>query len=544
MELSTYNDIVQHWINQVLTNRGKDAETSLKFCQDIINYGLRNGDNALVGFGYYYSGETYYLLNDGAHFFEEISKALEYLDNAQEWELMGKCYNFLGIWATNRGNTPVALDYYLNGIGYCRRNHLYQMEATMNINVGAMNNQVHRYAEGQAYLEQALEYMKSHPEQEGYHTYMAIIYENLAKSLIFQDKVHDVEEMFYQIYHKHWNYLDDMDRLLVWCTEAIYFDRTGQVAKRDMRIDEVCKHMNDQMPILDSFADLYEFMELLLETDRDVAFWSIIDILEKLCGNCNIIHMQMELISLKISFYRKHEQSAEYLQAAGLYYELAQIQDRETQDMINNILNLRRSLETANRMREEMEVQNRILMEKSELDPLTKLANRFRLNDYSEEIYRRTLQGEGTIAVEILDVDYFKEFNDNYGHQAGDNCLKEVAMAIRAVAEEHKGFCARYGGDEFVIIYENLSKEDALAYAAELKHRVLERKVPHEFSKAIPWVSISQGLCWGYPTEEMRVGDFLHRADEMLYRVKQVTRNNYCVGEIEESEEALVGPKD
>ena len=75
VEPSTYNDIVQHWINQVLTNRGKDAETSLKFCQDIINYGLRNGDNALVGFGYYYSGETYYLLNDGAHFFEEISKA-------------------------------------------------------------------------------------------------------------------------------------------------------------------------------------------------------------------------------------------------------------------------------------------------------------------------------------------------------------------------------------------------------------------------------------------------------------------------------------
>lgn len=544
MEISSYNEIVQHWMNQVLENRGKDAESSLKFCQDIIQYGLRNGDCALVGFGYYYSGETYYLLNDGARFFREISKALEFLDKAREWELMGKCYNFLGIWATNRGNAPVALDYYLNGINYCRKNHLYQLEAIMNINVGAMNNQVHRFSEGQTYLEKAMEYMKAHTDQEGYHTYMCIIYENLAKSMIFQNKLRDVEELFYQIYHKHWNYVDNVDRLLVRCAEAIYFHKIGDTAKRDMRIDEVCRDISDEMPILDMFVDLYDFMELLLETDKDVAFWSIADIMEKLCGNCNIIHMQLQMISLKISFYRKHGQNAEYLQAAGLYYELSQIQNRETQDMINNVLNLRRSLEAANRMREEMEVQNRILMEKSELDPLTKLANRFRLNDVSLEIYQKVLRCEGTLAVEILDVDYFKEFNDNYGHQAGDNCLKAVSEAVEEVCRIHNGFCARYGGDEFVIIYQNLSKQDAMDYAAELKQKILAQKVPHEFSKAVCWVSVSQGICWGRAAQSVDVGDFLHRADEMLYRVKQVTRNNYCVGEIDEGKEALVGPKD
>ena len=116
MDVTKYNDIVQYWITQVIENRGKDAELSLKFCKDIVNYGMTVGDHNLIGFGYFYRGETYYLLNDGVHFFEEISKALDYLNKAQDWELMGKCYNFLGIWATNRGNAPIALDYYLNGI--------------------------------------------------------------------------------------------------------------------------------------------------------------------------------------------------------------------------------------------------------------------------------------------------------------------------------------------------------------------------------------------------------------------------------------------
>ena len=85
MDVTKYNDIVQYWITQVMENRGKEAELSLKFCKDIVNYGMTVGDHNLIGFGYFYSGETYYLLNDGVHFFEEISKALDYLNKAQDW---------------------------------------------------------------------------------------------------------------------------------------------------------------------------------------------------------------------------------------------------------------------------------------------------------------------------------------------------------------------------------------------------------------------------------------------------------------------------
>jgi hypothetical protein len=97
MELAEYSEIVQYWGNQVLENRGKNAELTLKFCTDIINYGMKNGDDKLMGFGYYYRGETYYCLNDGNRFIEEISQALSCLNKAEEWELMAKCYNCTGL---------------------------------------------------------------------------------------------------------------------------------------------------------------------------------------------------------------------------------------------------------------------------------------------------------------------------------------------------------------------------------------------------------------------------------------------------------------
>ena len=129
-------------------------------------------------------------------------------------------------------------------------------------------------------------------------------------------------------------------------------------------------------------------------------------------------------------------------------------------------------------------------------------------------------------AIEILDVDYFKEYNDNYGHQEGDRCLIAIADCISEVAGVHGGFCARYGGDEFVVIYENISKEDAKEYVEELRRKVMELTLPHRFSKMLPIVTITQGMYCDVPKEENRVWDFLHVADEILYSVKTDNRGS------------------
>ena len=98
------------------------------------------------------------------------------------------------------------------------------------------------------------------------------------------------------------------------------------------------------------------------------------------------------------------------------------------------------------------------------------------------------------------------------------------------MVDEYGVFGARYGGDEFVLIYENVTMEQAERFADELKKKVMELNMEHKYSKALPIVTISQGVCHGYPKEGEKVSDYLHVADEMLYRMKKKTRNNYCVG--------------
>ena len=109
--------------------------------------------------------------------------------------------------------------------------------------------------------------------------------------------------------------------------------------------------------------------------------------------------------------------------SAGFYYELSERRENETMNMMNNVLQLRKKLEAADRARREVEVENQLLVDKSETDPLTQIPNRSKLNTFADEAFNRALARGTYFAIEILDIDFFKEYNDNYGHQAGDECL-------------------------------------------------------------------------------------------------------------------------
>ena len=315
----------------------------------------------------------------------------------------------------------------------------------------------------------------------------------------------------------------------------------GLPAERDACIGQLDEILPENLTILDMFDDFYDYCLVLLEAERDESFWHVIETMEPLIKDFSIINLHLRVISLKMKYYRKNGENAEYLKAAGLHYELSELMENETRSIINNMINMRRNLEWVNRAKEKVEKENRILQEKSEMDSLTRIANRSRLNDYSDSIFTHADDNSLPLTVEILDVDYFKEYNDNYGHQAGDNCLRRIAAVLKGMADENDGFCARYGGDEFVMIYEGKNREQAVALAGETKKRVMDLEMEHAFSRALPIVTVSQGLCWGIPQDKTRMWDFMHVADDMLYRVKKLSRNNYCVGDVQESGDVVIG---
>ena len=532
METQKKNDAVNAWKKEVIKNRGVNAEHTLRFCRDIEEYALDKKDISLLGFAYYHMGETYYVLNDVENLFKYITKAINYLDESAQWDLVAMAYNILAITSYSRGNAPIAMDYYLTGLSYCKKYQLSYEENILNQNLGTLYMHYGQYREAQHYFERSARYLhRNKIDKLEYTGCIVCIYNNLGKCYMHRGMYEKAQEYIDKLNHECREYMQEIDHIYVNCFKILYYHETGHQKMRDECIHSLHKNISTRMPVMDVFDDVYELCQLLLQLDQDDVLWDIINILDELTKRSKIINLQRKIIALKIKYYRAHRDNAGYLQAAGLYYELTELMEKENQYMIMNMLNVRGSLEQANEHRKQMEAANEILQEKSETDQMTGLPNRYKLNDYSEKIFEQCKQEKKPLAIEILDIDFFKQYNDNYGHQAGDVCITAIADRLKEMQDEHT-FCARYGGDEFIIIYDDMENDVVLNKAAKLRQAIMDLQMEHLFSKAEPYVTISQGICCDVPLEENKNWDFLHAADMMLYQVKRKSRNNISIGQL------------
>lgn len=535
MDFSQYGEEVRSWLEEIQKNRGVDAEVTLQCCSRVESYALENNDEKLLGVVSYYAGETYYLLNDGDDLFKYITRAISYLDQAEEWELVARSYNILAITSVNRGNAPIAMDYYLNGLNYCRKYHLDQVEMILNLNLGSLYLYNEQYQEAQKYFEDVLTKVRRGEPGNNYYSILNCIYTGLGRCCIFRGMTEKAREYLELLDRECGDKVEGMDRLCALCFKAAFYHTTGRSGLRDWCIEEVHEGTSADMPVMDIFEDYYSFCQLLLDIEKDDVFWDIIRILEELCKNAGIVNLQRRIISLKLKYYRMHRENGEYLQAAGLYYELMERMERENRFMISKMLGMRSALERANAKRRQVEEENIKLQRKSETDPLTRLPNRFRLNAYSEGAFERAMRQQTPLAVEILDIDFFKQYNDNYGHQAGDECIVAIAQQLQQLQSD-RIFCARYGGDEFIVIYEDMTEQAVRGKSEELREKIMGLRIAHEYSPAFPIVTISQGICYDIPRGDNKNWDFLHCADAMLYRVKKESRNSISLGYLNTAE--------
>jgi len=131
------------------------------------------------------------------------------------------------------------------------------------------------------------------------------------------------------------------------------------------------------------------------------------------------------------------------------------------------------------------------------------------------------------LSLMMIDIDYFKKYNDTYGHSAGDDCLKIVADTFKRCIPRTDDFVARYGGEEFVAVLPNTDENGARIVANRILKRIREKNILHEKSDAANHVTVSVGVTTGYVEHTHTADDFIRRADEMLYHAKNSGRNRY-----------------
>lgn len=189
--------------------------------------------------------------------------------------------------------------------------------------------------------------------------------------------------------------------------------------------------------------------------------------------------------------------------------------------------NLSRMQEQLEKMNLELARSNRELQRLSSLDGLTSLANRRQFDETLAQEWQRAARTDMPLSLIFADIDFFKRYNDHYGHQTGDDCLKKVACALQTTVHRPADMVCRYGGEEFVMILPDTTTEGALAVAEKMLHSVASLNIEHKTSDAADHVTLSIGVATARPHESTDPQGLIEVADRMLYRAKE--RGRSCI---------------
>jgi len=207
--------------------------------------------------------------------------------------------------------------------------------------------------------------------------------------------------------------------------------------------------------------------------------------------------------------------------AGGYRYRVKQMKAREKR---LTLLVEKRTKELSDVMHQ-LEGANQELERISLTDRLTDLANRRHFETVLDQEWRRSVREGYPMSLVMVDIDFFKAYNDTYGHPRGDECLKQVAGALRESVYRPGDLVARYGGEEFVVILSNTDSSGASVVAERIRVKVEERGIPHSQSSVSECVTVSAGVATVVPDRDSLADMLISAADQALYEAKQKGRN-------------------
>ncbi|WP_013321736.1 GGDEF domain-containing response regulator [Gloeothece verrucosa] len=192
------------------------------------------------------------------------------------------------------------------------------------------------------------------------------------------------------------------------------------------------------------------------------------------------------------------------------------------------------------RLQQQLEAANEKLQRLVSIDGLTQIHNRRRFDECIQFEWQRLAREEQWLALIFIDIDYFKLYNDTYGHQAGDHCLQQVAQTIQNTLQRPADFAARYGGEEFAVILPNTHLAGAKKVAEKIRFNIENLHIPHQKSSVSQWVSASLGVVCLIPDAQETPKQLIKKADQALYQAKLQGRN--CLVTVDESQILAIIP--
>ena len=529
MDLNGLPQTVQNFINDTIQYRESGNCLDYDTCQKILEYAADTGSQKLTGLGLYYLAECYWQKGEYENTMQCLTEGVGCLENARMYELLAKAHNMMGAVSDRKNNRMLALSSYYNSLKYAEKYHFYYIQGMAESNIAYTLVRMRLRQEAIQHYRTAIDfYSKSEKTyQLNYnrincmiecgccHMYMGEMEEALRLWNQIEQIIREAPESYYskitlEMYRISCELLQGHEE------EALKLaaDLLEQLSDRD-----VFEEIMDELVILAGILEILPDGKYLEELIR------IID--EKhIEEHYNIF---LDLYPIKSEFLQKKGLTWEYIDYTRQYFDIYEKYQRENREALINVIELQNRLKNVTLDWTNMKASNQELESLAMHDELTGLANRTFLHEYLTSSFEHAYEEHELMGVELMDIDFFKEYNDHYGHLAGDQCLKAIAGVLRKQQVPGKIFCARYGGDEFMILYTGMTVEKIRRVAEDILREVRKLKLPHECSNCSNYVSVSQGVFVRIPVGNSKEWDFTSRADDLLYKTKSCGRNSICL---------------
>ena len=437
---------------------------------------------------------------------------------------------------------------------------------TIAANIGVYYINAGKYEEAIKYLEKILEYDIEDKNVDLYHKSNALI--NLAVSYIELEKYEELQSVLDKLDLVIEQIEDEQHKksleVTTSTTKADLYIKTGKIDEAlkllkfaENKFNEIEKptFKNLDKDIITEYGDLYhsigeyeKALEYYMEEKKLIEERQLFHV-EQICNyKIYLNYKAMGNYSEALKYLeRNHELNNSTFEERNKKYSKYLIDQLEKNKKIEEINSLKEKkvnlkitviililfigfiiIYTINVSKKNKEINrlNTLFKDLSVTDGLTKLRNRRALDEYLSSNWVLYKQTHIPITFIMLDIDYFKKYNDNYGHQQGDKALQQVASAIKDCCR-NTDFVARYGGEEFTIVMLQTDKQGAISLIERIQKKVYDLNIKHEYSKVSDRVTISFGVSTAYIDTKKDYYDYIKKADEALYISKQKGRNTY-----------------
>ena len=465
----------------------------------------------------------YHILQDVELFRKHITKAVKYLLRSDNKYLLGSAYIFVATDADFNGSFDLAYQYYMTALTLNSDQPNSELMAVIEGNIARVLFQLGDYAEARKYFRKSIKVLNKHKNNPMYSSNIVIAYVGDGfNSLSFGD-LEAAEKS------KLWldNFIEKNKDELSSESQFIYRFLKSRLAlhndssETERLLNEVIKSLGKLSMIHECMGYMMDFVDDLYDKGHPQYVELLISSIATQIQAQDITFSRRLYNTIKVNYY-KHIDDRERLYEALLEQnELLLRQSKEQKGLHKTSIDLIRISAELQLEQENIQKENELLHVQARTDGLTKLPNRTALNNKLEEAFHKAIQQKSLLAVGILDLDKFKEFNDSFGHQAGDACLETTGKILSKLAQKDGIFCARYGGDEFAIIYEGYSNQQIENIAKDLQKQIESSQVVSNKKTINHNISASQGIFNTVPDDINKMWDYISRADVALYSLKK-----------------------